>query len=155
MNFILGLTVFCLSVGISILLSKKHVDRLNYYNSFYSFNNSLKNEVSFTKKSIITIISSNKHKNDYFNKRLTAKFINKDIMIDKPYFITNEEIAYLDGYLDSIGALDAKTQIELLNNAENTLKDNLSKCQNDSKRYKSLYVKLGVLIGLLMFVLII
>lgn len=76
-------------------------------------------------------------------------------MIDKPYFITNEEIAYLDGYLDSIGALDAKTQIELLNNAENALKDNLSKCQNDSKRYKSLYVKLGVLIGLLMFVLII
>lgn len=155
MNLFFGLIALIFSVIISVFLSRKYVDRSNYYNSFYNFNKSLKNEVAFTHKTILGVVNSNIKSNDYFYKRLKAKFIDKEILKEKPSFITKEEIEYLDNYLEVIGGSDVKTQLSILDKTEETLSDNLNKSKLDEKRYKSLYIKIGVLIGLLLFVLII
>ncbi len=155
MNLFLGLIALVVSIVLSVFLSRKYVDRSNYYNSFYNFNKSLKNEVAFTHKTILGIVNLNIKSTDYFNKRLKAKFIDKEILKEKPSFITKDEIEYLDSYLEVIGGSDVKTQLDILDKTEKNLSDNLNKCKIDEKRYKKLYVKLGVLVGLLLFVLII
>ncbi len=151
----LGLIALVVSIVISVFLSRKYVDRSNYYNSFYNFNKTLKSEVAFTHKTILSVVNSNIKSSDYFYKRLKAKFIDKEILKEKPSFITKDEIEYLDTYLEAIGGSDVKTQLDILDKTENYLSDNLNNSKLDEKRYKKLYVKLGVLIGLLLFVLII
>lgn len=154
MNLFLGIAAFILSVCISVFLSQKYSDRRKFYSSFSSFNSLLKNEVSFSQKTVKSIVNDYKCKSVYFESKIKDRFIKKEEKTSSPSFLSKEEIDYFDTYLKEIGGSDIKTQLSIIGQAEKNLSDNLEKCKVEERKYKKLYIKMGILIGLLVFVLL-
>ena len=57
--------------------------------------------------------------------------------------------------MENIGALDKKTQLEFLSSCDAEIKEKVDKCEINAKKYKSLCVKLGFLIGLIGMIILI
>ncbi len=154
MNLVLGVIslIFCTWLGYN--LSKKFSKRREFYDDFSSFNYNLINEISFMQNSLPIIIEKYKEKSSYFYKSLRDKVINKiDVNLDNKIF-SNEEIVFFNDYLRGLGKSDKKTQINFLENAKTYLKNISSKTTEEEKKYKSLYIKIGFLIGLIALIIL-
>ncbi len=155
MSFLLGLFAFVLSVLLSVFLARKFTDKRKFYSAFNRFNSLLKNEVSFSQKTVKSLVKDCEFESDYFNSKIKDRFLIKNnIKPINPSFLNKEEIEYLDLYLKEIGGSDIKTQMNIIGQAEKFLTENLEKSKLEETKYKKLYIKMGVLIGLLVFVLL-
>lgn len=149
MKIFLGILITTLSTFIGYLFSNKFTKRKKYYKSFQTFNDKVKNEISFSKNSILNLLVD---EDDFYNN-LTLAFKGQKII--KPYYLNNDEFEFFKKYSESIGRSDKTTQMELINK----FKENIDKYYNESKenekKYKTLFIKLGFLIGLIVFILLI
>ncbi len=145
---IIGL-IICIALG--YVFSLKYTNRKNFYQSFQSFNNNLKNEVKFSQNSILHIVN-NFELNSDFNKKT------KEILISKknlkiPYLSKDENQFYLT-YLNSIGKTDKLSQAEYLEISGQNISENLKNAQELEKKYKPLCLKLGFCLGLIILILL-
>lgn len=147
--------VICTFIGYK--LSDKYKLRRQFYADFAAFNKLLMSEVMFTRKTIPDILSKGKYSASF--KILTDEFLKsiteqRKISVDKLWFLTEQEREFAVEYFTSLGKTDAKTQIDYLSSAAEKLKGFLSVAETEERQYARLYVKLGFLAGLLVFVLI-
>ncbi len=155
MKLFLGIISLIISTSIGFFLSKRYTLRKKFYYDFFSFNKTLKTEISFAQNSLLSFIENNKSNSSIFYVNLYRVFIEKNkVDIDENLF-SKEEISFFEVYLNSIGASDKQTQLSLLDSTEVKLNNMLKNCEDEEKKYKSLYVKLGFLIGLIVLILII
>lgn len=153
MKIIIGFVFITASTLIGYYFSGKYRFRKSFYTDFYNFNKTMENEVAFTKKTIEKIIENSNVDSCFYknlikiihneNKDLTLKGLNDD---EKDFFIN---------YSQQIGKKESKTELAYLSSMETFIKDKMKIAVEEEKKYKTLYIKIGFLIGLVGFVLII
>lgn len=151
MKIIFGLFLIALSTYFGYYLSIKYKTKKDFYIAFYDFNKKLKNEVLFTKKTIYEIID--KPLNNDFYELLKNRLSDNSFISDK-LKLTDDELDFFYDYADRIGQTETKTEIDYLSSIETVLKDKMNNAINEEKKYKTLFIKMGFLIGLILFVLI-
>ncbi len=153
MKIVFGFLLTSLSVYLGKIYSAKYTKKRKFYEDFYDFNRILINKVSFSNNSILTIVNENNEGSCFY---MTTKeyLINNSTQFNLE-FIELNEINYLKRYLSEIGTSDRKNQIKYLNTIDIELRDKLNVAIENEKKYKTLYVKLGFLFGLIIFVLVI
>lgn len=152
MSFIFGVIALITCSYIGYLCSKKYIDKRDFYNDFNNFNLKLKNAVSFNNSTIISLIESCDKKSLFYDALRSC--FTKSIKIDftSVNYLSKAEIDFLNSYLDLIGSVDRNTQINYLNEVSNKLQENLNEAILEEKKYKTLYIKIGFLVGLIVFV---
>ena len=155
MRIFIGLILIVLSIFISYLLSEKYSIRKKFYSSFLLFCKKLKNEVTFSKETIVSILKKDLQSNDLFYKALRKRFLGEDDIKLNFNYLLEDEIDYLKVFFDNIGTTNSGLQYEFLSETEKIVSEKYITVKEEEKKYRSLYLKLGFLLGLLIFVLII
>ncbi len=153
MRLVLGLVAFALCVILSMFLSAKYKERKDFFNDFSFFNKSLIKEVGFGQKTLGEMLNRINN-NSYFFVKLKSEIFNIKINAQKN-MLKYDEIAYFDEYVSNIGTSDKESQIEYLKTVNEYLKEKVDKTQEEYKKYTALYIKMGILIGLIAFIIII
>ena len=158
MKIVFGLIIVVLSTYLGYLFSQKYVSKKNFYLDFFAFHKKLKNEVGFSSNSIKNIIERTEiTKKSHFNVVLENYFLQNnfnEIKLDKHIF-SNDDTEYVKKYISNIGSLDKKTQLEFLSSCDVELQEKVNKSELEAKKYKSLCIKLGFLIGLIGMIILI
>ncbi|MBR2871434.1 MAG: hypothetical protein IKB98_08720 [Clostridia bacterium] len=151
MNVVFGVFSIILGTFIGYKMSEKYVKRKCFYNDLFAFNQVLKTEVSFSHNSIKKIIKERKTNvvTDYLNEAILKENTNLNVS-----FLNEEENAFLQSYVKSIGKSDRESQLEILSVYEMKIKKKLDFADEEFKKYKKLYPKLGFLIGLIILVVL-
>ncbi len=151
MNIFGGIIVLILSVILGVLLSSKYTKRKDFFLQFSLFNNRLQKEVSFSSASIGNI-TKNLSKEKDFNQ-LTADYFSGEKNLKILSYLSKEENEYFSFYLQNIGLSDRETQLSFISKVEQELNEKVKVSEEEEKKYKSLYVKLGFLFGLIMLII--
>ena len=153
MKLLIGFCVLALSSILGYLYAQKYEKRYKFYFSFSSFNKKIMNEAYFTQKSVKSILSESDNEDDFY-KIADQYFTKAENKIDYKY-LNEEDKKYLFSYLKCIGGCDRDTQIKFVNISEEELKQRVKLSFEEKKKYFPLYIKLGFLIGLIMFIVFI
>ena len=152
MKIAIGIIVIIICALFSVLFAEKYKEKKFFYHDFKNFNNKILSEVSFKKDNVENIIN---HMDDSGLFSITAKeYINDNKSFSNKNFF-NEEIEYVNNYFKNLGQVDVNTQLDELNSTSDYLKDKYKFYEDEYKKYYKLYIKVGILIGLIAFVLII
>ena len=154
MNIALGVIAIIVCTFAGYRLSAKYSERKKFYDSFAAFNKRLLYEVSFTKLSVVKLLNDWKDEKDPFTELLKDIFINKHNTVPSFKFLTQEENNYVKSYIDNIGMGDSRSQTIYLEGVEKHLESYLKSVSENEKKYKSLYIKLGFLTGLVIMVIL-
>lgn len=152
MNVFFGLLSLVSCTVIGYMLSTKFSKRKKFYINFATFNKKLENEISFSQKTLIDLVNSGVDAGE-FEKCVKNYFENKKLDIQQN-LLKNDEIDFIKTYLETIGSSDKITQIKYLESASKTIENNLNAAIEDDRKYKALYIKLGFLFGLMVFVVL-
>lgn len=151
MKLFLGVILLISCPCFSIYLSQKYKKRKVFFSDFNNFNDKLKNEVNFSNNTIKRL--SKNLNNSEFNNCLYNKIYDKDIDINIA-FLTLDEQKFVTQYFNDVGTSDKLGQISMLESVSEYLKKKTLETQDEEKKYKTLYLKLGIMIGLLFFILL-
>ncbi|MDY6367941.1 MAG: hypothetical protein SPL13_05465 [Clostridia bacterium] len=150
MNVYFGVIGFILSTFIGYRLSVKFTQRKSFYNTFYNFNEKMLDEISFSSKSLLTLIEKESVNSNDFYVILQKKIIKSDY--NYPQYLKPEDKIFFEEYEKLLGKSDKKSQNEFLTAKKNELLKLKTESEQEEKKYKNLYVKLGFLLGLVMLV---
>ena len=131
------------------MLSKKYTNKKEYYFSFLNFNKLYLSEVKFTKLPIESLVK--RCGDNVFTFRLKTSFEGKMCEYD---FLNQNDNDFYCNYFNNLGMSDSITQENFANNSMEFIKNCLDDAIENEKKYKSLYIKLGFLFGLIIFVII-
>jgi hypothetical protein len=151
-NVIIGILALILCYLISINFSSKYEMRRKFYEELYHFNNKLKIEVAYSKRTILSIISEEKGiiaplLLDYFNN-------NKTLNNNECRFLKERDVVFFNNYLEIMGKHDATTELNQVEIFHLEIEGILTTCREEEKKYKPLCVKIGISFGLILFVLL-
>lgn len=153
MRFLLGIALLILSIFLGLKFAEKYTLKSKFYANFYQFNKLLKSEISFGQTTIMNIANSLKNNSD-FVVCLNEYLENKKFNFDKKY-LSLEEKDFFKIYLSNIGIHDKATQMDYIAGVDGRIEEYYSNAKNDEKKYKTLYIKLGLLFGLMLFIILI
>lgn len=151
MKLALGVVLVCLFTFLGYVLSGKFTLRKSFYTNFYNFNNKLKQEINFRQTTLVSLLNDNES-NDFFCA-IKNYIQNNKFDFNKSY-LKRDEIDFFYNYLKTIGSGDKDSQIEYLKEINSIVVEKKKQSIEDEKRYKTLYVKLGFLFGLIVLILI-
>ena len=77
----------------------------------------------------------------------------KEFKFDKQYLL-EEEKNELNRYFKTIGTSDKIGQLEYLSSMDITLKNKRIQTEENEKKYRMLYIKMGFLIGLIILIIL-
>ena len=152
MTTFIGVIIIIISTLFGYILSEKFAYRKNFYKNFFEFNKNLKSEVSFTKASILSIID-NKDSNDFIE--IAKEYISLNEIKSQYKHIKQSEIDFIKSYLSSIFDVDDKTLLKNIDYYTVKINEIYNVAIYEDKKYRTLYVKIGFLLGLLVFVILI
>ena len=155
MKIFLGILVIIFSTFIGYVLSKKYTKLKNFYCNFDNFNKMLKTEIAFSQKTLKEIIAEKYSINNDFLYSFKLYLENKENFCLNINYLSSDEKAFLLEYFENIGKTEKGSQLEFLKKAEERLSTFYKNAIELDKKYKTLYIKLGFLIGLIIFILII
>lgn len=145
-----------LLIGIlsGIYASEKLSKKRKFYKSILAFNCDFTNAVTFNRDDL-SVILSNKYISEDLNLILYERL--KSIGLKKqltalPNFLSLEEKNEISEYFLKIGIFDPKTQLNLLKQYSDFFTRKLNESQNEERVRGVLYKKLGVILGLIAFV---
>lgn len=156
---VLILLISCIGYGFSYY----YIQRKKFFDSLVFFIQNMKNDINFSQDKLIEIIDRNL--NVVTNKDLNTLLCNyKNLIIsniDKRKLFCNinflkeneKEIIFI--FFKGLGKTDVFNQIELLDKFSNKLTEFYSNATHESKKYSSLYLKLGILFGLFVAIILI
>ena len=154
MRIFVGFIALFVSVIISNLLTIKFTLKRKFYNDFYEFNKRYKSELAFKRTTLIKLIKEiNTGSNIYL--LLTNHFNKSCETIEFTKQLSDGEMQFINSYLNSIGRGDVASQTEFINQSNEIIYKSLNYSIEEEKKYKTLYIKIGFLAGLIIFVLII
>ncbi len=151
-NIIIGILALILCYLISINFSSKYEIRRKFFEELYNFNNKLKIEVAFSKRTILSIIDEEKG----ILKPILLKYLNSKTLIKKKdyLFLKEKDINFINNYFETIGKHDTTTQLSQLEKFHLEIESVLNICKDEEKQYKPLCIKIGISFGLILFILL-
>ena len=154
LKILLCISLFSLCVGSAYWLTKKYKKRKDFYYNLALFNERLLNEVSYTRIPLPAFAEKYSFSGD-FGKMLAEK--KEDFRAGQYNFayLTDDEKKFLGDYFRMVGGSDAASQKNFLAARSKEIEEYRSAADNIYKKYFSLYLKLGVLAGLILIILIV
>ena len=150
--FLCLLLVVCFTFA-GYLLSQKYKKRKDFYLGFKNFNSKLSTEINFSKNSILKIISE-LNDDTSFNIEIKKYIKNSVSYVFMDKYLTSDEVQFFYDYLKNLGVSDSETQLNFLNNINESLAEKCDISEKEYKRYKPLYIKLGFLLGLIIGIIL-
>lgn len=135
---------------IAKILLLKFYDEKNFLSEYCNFLLSVKNEVDFTNKPIREIINNCSDENF---KNLSVKLLQND-EIEKPRFLSLEEYNSVKNFFSGISATDSVTLSGKISVFKLQADKLYEKSSEKLKKNIILYQKLGILSGILLYILI-
>lgn len=154
MTIICGALILLLCTYLGYIFSRKYALKSDFYTSFNDFNEKIKNEVRFTQGSVLYVLKGYEGKTDDFFSIIRLRLNNKSVEKLKPKYLNDSEWRFLIAYCDEVGTGDRNSQIVFLESIDATVKNSLKKANEERVKYKNLCVKLGFLVGLMVFIII-
>ncbi len=151
MKIFIGIIFVLLSTYLGYLASNKYIVKRRFYQSFYDFNKIMQNEVAFSKNSLIEILNKNANL-PFFSYVKNNVILKNKIVLDKNF--SDDEKVFIKNYVENLGNSDSVTQISYLNSVDENIKKQLDECIANEKKYKSLYIKLGFLLGAVVLIIL-
>lgn len=152
MKIILGLCSLIICIFVGYFFSKKFSQRLDFFNAFNNFNKRFKNEVGYTKNSIINLIEEETNKNDFHNYLLSF-LVSEELKIEEKY-LNKDDVIFFNNYLKNLCTSDTEMQIKYLESIDRQIELKVKEANDNDKKYRTLYIKLGFLIGLIIFIVL-
>ncbi|MBQ8197617.1 MAG: stage III sporulation protein AB [Clostridia bacterium] len=160
MKIIFGFISIIICTFLGYKFSLKYSGKKKYYESFYNFNKLMQTEVRF-KQATLKETLKNINENDDFYVILKDCFVS-NIKFDellkeknkKIKYLTKDDVDYLQTYVNNLGTTDLDTQSRFLDVADKVLIEKNTKANKDENKYKTLCLKIGFLIGLMIFIII-
>ncbi len=153
MRTFLGILALIASVVISYLWSKKYTERKKFFGELKSFNESVKKEVIFSRKTLLELIKKLDGETR-FSRYIGAAMTNTKDAETCLTDINPAEKQFLADYIRGIGGGDAETQKKYLEVAEKDIEKFYSAATEEEKKYRPLCIKLGFLFGLIMLIIL-
>ena len=137
------------------LFSARFAAEKKFWESFVFTHKRIKNEVSFLQKSLPEILNFNDNdEKDLF--LITIKnYIENGKLPPQIKFLNKEQTDFLTEYIKNLGTTDKKSQLDFLGSMEEKLYSFEKDSDEKYKKYRPLFVKLGFLSGLIIFILLI
>ncbi len=132
------------------ILAQKFTDKRIFLEDFLLFINLLESEVSFSQQELPCIIK--KLPDRSFLHYLEMKLQNKS---EQTRFLSTVELSVCEKFFSSLGKIDRFSQKDALLEAKNYIKQFYEESKKIEKQNSSLYFKLGILLGILVFILFI
>ena len=146
LKIITCILIICISTYIGYSYSNKYIKINDFYKGFYDFNLLIKNKISFSKETLNTIIKNLDDKNIF----------NEIIKTEKtPKFLCEEDIKEFKNYIEKLGKSDSDSQIDILKSYDSILDNKVKEAEKNKDKYKTVFIKIGFLIGLIISVAII
>ncbi len=149
MKLFLGFLLFIASILLGYILSTKFTKRTSLFSEFSSFNQLMINEVEFAQNTLTSIVDN------------TSNSFAKDVVVyleknefSKYDFLNEEENDLILNYFKNVGSQDKISQLQYLKKIDLDINKRFNMCKDEMKKYKQLYLKVGFLIGLILFVLV-
>lgn len=122
-----------------MLLSADKKKRKNVFGELYEFNEQLLLNLKYGKHKLSDVSDNFK----YVDRILKGESV-----------LDGGDAEFIKSYITNIGATDANSQIDYLNERKQTLKKYKEESADDYKKYSSLYLKISLMIGILIAVLL-
>lgn len=161
-KFVLGLTIIAFSTFCGYFLSAKHRKKKRFFLQFKEFNERFLSEISYCRRPIGDFISQFSYTGEF--QLLLHDFLNRlslnseeDFLLENSvfFFLNAEEKTLVEDYFLMLGKGDSASQKGYFS----AVREKLVKMQYDSevacKKYGDLYIKMGLLCGLLVLILLI
>lgn len=142
-----------LTAVLGYLFSVKYGQIRDFWDKFGFWHKKIKAEIAFSQNSLPEIFGESK-KSDAFSDCAREYLIGNDKSVQLK-FLSDEETEFLNKYLQNLGRMDKDSQLNFLNSFEPELEKFIRSAENKSKTYRPLCVKLGFLLGLIIFILLI
>ena len=154
LKVLLCVLLFVLCVGCAFWLTRKYRKRKDFFYNLDLFNERLLNEVSYTRIPLPAFAEKYEFTGD-FRKMLEDK--KDDFQAEKYEFeyLAEDEKKFLCDYFRMVGGSDAASQKTYLSALRKEIEERRRASDEVYKRYFSLYLKLGVLAGLVLIILLV
>lgn len=152
----LGIILFLIAFICGDNLSKKYANRSLFYNSLEEFNGDFISLINFRKDNLITLLKK-EYSSEYLNKLLQSKIqviCNKENDLDMPSFLLEKEKLELEEYFSQLGIYDSNTQLDFLKRYNEYFFNKVTESKSEEKQKGALYKKIGALIGVISFILV-
>jgi len=163
-KFAILMGILCLSSFVGFEMSKTYKEKLMLYEDILSFCKTLKNEISFLKTDILTIINREQYKShfgqilsDFSDKTKDKDSFDKEQignLLNKYKILTEQDKNLLTAFLYSLGKLSYEEQIASLEYYINIFDDLIKKQSENNKKMVPLCNKMGILIGLVICIVL-
>ncbi|MDD2227408.1 MAG: stage III sporulation protein AB [Clostridia bacterium] len=150
------IVVICGYIGFG--LSSYYSNRLKFFKNLELLFEKLCLEINYSQHKLVSIMQDFSTKNkdvmklisNYVvclndNEKLTVEALFREIKI-----LNSEEKNILNLFFMSLGKLDVSNQIKQLENQKEQIKRYYQKADEEAKKYVPLYMKLGIIFGLLL-----
>lgn len=155
LKLILCVGSFSLCLLLAWLLTRKFKLRKELYYNLSLFNERLYNEVSYAREPLPAFIAKQPFCGD-FKKLLTERQANGFRAGECSFsYLREDERKFIDDYLSMIGKSDAASQKSYLASRRAEVEARRQASEEAYKKHFSLYIKLGVLAGLVLVILIV
>ena len=125
------------------------LSRRAFFLDFCAFNQLMQREVGFAKSTLKEIFA----KADYGAEFTQAiRMFEGKKAIELP-LLNKRENEFLQSYFRVLGKTDSATQLAFFNAQKAPIEGYLNTAKEDETKYRPLYIKLGFLIGLILFVI--
>ena len=156
--------LFCASGYLGFQVANVYKAKQDFYVDLLSFTKSIKNEISFMKTDILTILQKYEYKSQFnkflkdYQNLLKLKNYNKN-EIDKILatfsFLNEYEKNTINQMFFELGNIGYTEQLERLNFNENVFKETLEKSREKSDKMMPFCKKIGFLMGALVCIVLI
>ncbi len=146
---------FALCVLFAWLMTRRYKRRRDFYYDFSLFNERLYNEVSYAREPLPAFLAKQHFRADFqkaVDERQANGFRGGGSL---PACLREEEGKFLDDYFAMIGKSDAASQRSFLASQRAEVEERRRTSEEAYKKRRSLYLKLGVLAGLMLVILIV
>lgn len=137
------------------LLTRRYLLRKDFFYAWHRFNERLLNEVSYTKIPLPAFLEKYRFTGDFgqmLEEKKRDSFLTENVSFA---YLTEDERKAVTDYFRMIGRSDAASQRTYLLAARDDIEGLRRGAEEEYKKYFSLYIKLGVLAGLILVILIV
>ncbi len=162
-KFLLGVAIVAFGGFCGWLLSAKYRRRKAFFTQLKDFNDRFLSEIAYYRRPVRAFISSYAYQGEFRElleeyQTLSKEGISLSASLDKKGrfdFLKAEEKTELADYFQTLGRGDSSSQKGYFTAAKNRLEEWRTQAETQAKRYADLYVKIGILCGLLVLILIV
>ncbi len=156
-SVVAAFSLLILSVLVGISISSKITNKKNFYKALLDFNNDLLTEIKFQRNDVNFLLLKS-YMCDDFNELLKQKLHIINGLYSEIYFpkyVDKNEEYELKEYFSKMGMQDADTSIELLTRYGEVFFKKYTDLMQEDKIKGTLYRKMGVMVGIIAFIIVI